>query len=169
VAPSVAGGFLLHNTHSRPIRFEDVVIPIQQGQTSPIAWLLDTPDLYRWFSMPSDYSGGASTTPISISYMEYGNWTTTELFATNLPTFEWAPTFTQALTPATDSSAWTAPFFYEDRRNVFYTNVSLSGPGTPTLAEAGFGVAPATVTGRGLPKGLPLLSGTGTSTRSQGK
>ena len=172
VPPTVKGGFLLHNTHSRPIRFEDVNIPDQQregGLTTPIAYLLDTPNYYRWFSLPSDYSGGPSILPISISYMEYGNYSFTELFATNLPTFQWAPTYTQSPPSVDNPSPWASPFFYEDRRNVFYTTVSLSGPGATPAAEVGFGAAPATMTGRPLPKGLPLLSGSSPSTRSQEK
>jgi len=145
-APGNGRGFLMHNTHSRPIRFEDVYL-----QGHPIRSLLDWPLLCRIFWPQSDYSGAASNTVLIMDFLQSQDATGNPAlsYGTNPLWFTWAPAMTQPPAPANDSSGWTAPFFYEDRKNLYYSTVSFI---TNYQPQAQFGLAVRSNRTKALPK-----------------
>jgi hypothetical protein len=144
------GGFLLHNTHSLPVRFEDVVLYSVEydwylGYVDvfpvPLTWLLAMPMPGVTF-LPSaaPFNGGYGAGTFSINYLSATD--KTPQYTNDILTFNWTPRQIQAQ-PFLDNP-WDAPFFYEDRRNLFYVKT------TDTLVlfsyYDGFGMQPATRT-----------------------
>jgi Neuraminidase-like domain/Putative peptidoglycan binding domain/Salmonella virulence plasmid 28.1kDa A protein len=120
---SGGAGFLLHNTQSTPTPLEDVLASLGN-----IGMWLDVPAPHREIEAPDNplqttlppYSGGPSDGNLTMSYFS----TNTEVeqdtqeLSTLVLQYHWLPRIIEAEPGLTD--IWTAPFFYEDRRNLFY-------------------------------------------------
>jgi hypothetical protein len=138
------GGFLLHNTHSLPVGFGDAG-PI----TSP------KPDKLRTLGPLGPYTGGSQIGTFGIAYYTFGANAVipTETYTNQIIGFTRTPRFVE---PQPSADAWDAPFFYEDRRNLFYVTTSES---YRTIWEFnGFGLLTAypSLAG-GIPKVPPLV------------
>jgi hypothetical protein len=160
-------GFLLHNTHSAATPIEDV--PTNRGD---IGLYLDVPAPHRQIEAPDDplqsalpaYTGGPAEGALTIGYFS----TIAEVeqdAPENAPvvlTFQWLPRIVEAQPGL--PGIWTAPFFYEDRRNLFYVaatadQATFNGPSFGLgLGGAAGGSAPSVT----IP---PLQVGTSTAGR----
>jgi hypothetical protein len=120
------GGFLLYNTHSLPVRIEEA---------SPSFPLFSIFAAWRNFSPIFPYTGGSlALAPIPYVYnnvdystftIEYGS----GIWINKLPRQSnkiLKPVLIPRVVPPQGnvSDVWDAPFFYEDRRNVFYVKTS---------------------------------------------
>src|SRR5208283_4538015 len=105
------GGFVLHNTHSLPIRFEDV--PLKSND-------LGTLTLFTWRQLLPEGSaaGGILNDSLEINYGQDNN----VVYSNTIIGFNLAPRYVEPQLEL--DNAWDAPFFYEDRRNVFYVMTS---------------------------------------------
>ncbi len=130
-----SGGFILHNTHSLPVIFDDVAmlgiveetydqppplppITIQIPVYLPLGAVLDVPGLSRSFApqIQPPYQGGYSPGNFGISYANTTGYTPPaepDLFG-----YAWQPRIVDTQPWLVDP--WRAPFFYEDRRHAFY-------------------------------------------------
>ncbi len=154
--PSSVGGFVLYNTHSLPVRWDDIQLsvsytfaPIEGGgghtsSWSPLASQIVPPYPGRTLAPISYYTGGSSPPngdPFNISYWRTlaGNpisWPPTTSPVYKLPIFGLTRvprTVNSAPNSASNSVGWDAPFFFEDRRNVFYVTTTES----QTMFDAG--------------------------------
>jgi hypothetical protein len=122
-------GFMLHNTHSAPIPFEDLA-----AGWSDIGMWLDLPQPGRQIQPPDDpYQGSPppySAAPVS-DYLAIWYYQTIDDYETNYAEFYpwlldyyWAPRIVE-VQPGLPN-AWFAPFMYEDRRNLFYVTTTLN-------------------------------------------
>ena len=143
-----SGGFLLHNTHSLPVRFDDIAAPgfiFLSGGTPvptgvfPLALFLDIPSPSRSFPPALPYTGGYGDGTFSISYaLSRGAPATV---ANNILQYNWAPRWVDSQ-PGLKDHAWDAPFIYEDRRYLFYVTTTIvpvrsgiyNGYGIPSAA-----------------------------------
>jgi hypothetical protein len=135
--PDGYGGFVLHNTHSLPIRFDDLELPGPDGTTVQFLDILDIPTIIRGFiPYVEPYTGAFSQSDFVIWYQESvsGN-----VFGNDLFIFSWPP---RVIHPQNAPSIWTSPFLYEDRRNLFYVTTTISQ--LQTASAQGFGVIAAT-------------------------
>lgn len=156
---SAVPGFVLHNTHSLPIPFDDITWRVLQrtGKVSrmrnvELGSLLDLPVPERQFWPIQPYRGGPSDGTFSVAYYD-----TLAHINANAPPYNpkilgynWQPRIvdTQLGLP----NAWDAPFMYEDRRHIFY--VVTTKDYQPFELYQGFG----TIFGIGsLTKILPTL------------
>ncbi len=156
VAGSPAGGFMLHNTHSLPIIFDDVpligisteLVITELGTHSyqvpvgiPLAAVLDVPSPYRSFpAYWGAYTGGFAPSTFSVSYQNSA--ISIPSYSNALLEYQWAPRYldTQPGLPG----AWDAPFIYEDRRNLFWVTTTTTM--VPVLRQRAFGVLSAAPT-----------------------
>jgi len=140
------GGFVLHNTHSLPVRFEDVSFagtitlgtwdgfPIQWLTSIPLSAVLAPPSPARSFPAAQPYSGGYSNGTFGISYLPSQGSAAT--YANSLLQYTWQP---RAIQPQPWlSDPWDAPFLYEDRRHLFYVTTTESL--VPIWRFTGFGI-----------------------------
>ena len=138
------GGFVLHNTHSLPVRFEDIpfVAPVlgPNGQPTwltyhvPLSLVLRAPSPARSCSASGPYTGGYSNGTFGINYLlSQGSPAT---YAESLLQYTWQPRTVQPQPSLPD--AWDAPFFYEDRRHLFYVTTTESL--VPIWRFSGFGI-----------------------------
>jgi Neuraminidase-like domain len=149
------GGFVLYNTHSLPVRIEAFMharppIDISPGGVEAIgrvSYLSDylvSLDQIRTLAPIAPYTGAnAVTGPHAVSTFSISYWTrgtngppnyTRQI--ENLMQFNLIPRYVEAQPGSAD--AWDAPFFFEDRRNLFYviTNATLG-----TIQDfTGFGI-----------------------------
>jgi hypothetical protein len=124
-------GFLLHNTHSLPVPLQDVAVKTPWG-TDNLGSFLDIPAPSRTLSPPYDpysttpvpYTGGNQSNTFEVVYYQ-----TVKDFMGGSPPytrhvmdFKWLPRIVDAQPGLAD--AWNAPFFYEDRRDVFYVTTT---------------------------------------------
>jgi hypothetical protein len=136
---TATGGFVLHNTHSLPARFEDVSVVfgidsddgVLYPNSVPMYDAIDLPDPSRSFSpAPAPpYTGGSSSTSetFTISYQQNpAAWWLSggPGYSNDILQFNWQPRFTDSQPGLPD--VWDAPFFYEDRRNLFYVTTTES-------------------------------------------
>ena len=126
-----APGFLLHNTYSAPIRLEDIPV----GALDLGAYL-DVPAPYRDFvtsggpvNSPNGspaYTGGLASGSLQIRY--YGAVADVEDVAPEAQRtvvgYHWLPRIVD-VQPGL-AAAPTAPFFYEDRLNLFYVETNTT-------------------------------------------
>jgi Neuraminidase-like domain/FHA domain/Salmonella virulence plasmid 28.1kDa A protein len=150
------GGFVLHNTHSLPVRFEDVAftVPIYfKGWLTNLVqyvWLtsvLRPPSPDRSFSSAAPYTGGYGSGTFGISYLTAQGSPAT--YVNNLLQYTWQPRAVQPEPWLPDE--WDAPFLYEDRRHLFYVTTTESL--VPIWRFSGFGILQASpgVLAAGLP------------------
>jgi peptidoglycan hydrolase-like protein with peptidoglycan-binding domain len=124
-------GFILYNTHSLPVRLDDINLD------QPLVDEVVAPPTDRWFAPNSSYTGAAASGTFNIAYVTYdaGNNSTT-VYTNNIIGFSRVPRYVTPQLGLVD--AWDAPFFYEDRRYVFYVTTSQT---YYTLGDfGGFGV-----------------------------
>ena len=143
-----SGGFLLHNTHSLPVRFDDIVFDVSEsggfsfngksGFQLDLVPLLDILSPSRSFPAAQPYSGGYGNGTFSISYA--GGWTLQPTFANNILQYNWAPRWIDVQPGLQD--AWDAPFIYEDRRFLFYVTTTISYASAGSFS--GYGLLSAT-------------------------
>ncbi len=123
---SFKGGFILHNTHSLPIRIDDIrVFPLNvivgHGRFAgvPLVNLLTPPSPSRAFSpaVNPPYTGGYGTGSFGVNYYN-GDVTSAATYTETLFAFSWLPRYID--TQPWLASPWDAPFIYEDRRHLFY-------------------------------------------------
>jgi hypothetical protein len=129
-----SGGFVLYNTHSLPVRWDDLNFPVRfqikaiAGYNISLAKIALPPSPGRTFSPIEPYTGGTptGTTTFGVTY-----WTLND--PSDAPT-SGSPPYTAAApdqllglnrvvrtVDAVPSQAdWYAPFFFEDRKNLFY-------------------------------------------------
>jgi hypothetical protein len=118
---STCPGFVLYNTHSRPTLLEDILVKVKHGLlTQTLGAYLDWPTPSRNLNPSQPYTGCNGTGTLSIDYYD-----TLQSLGTGVPPysesiigFEWLPRYVEPQLGLSD--AWVAPFFYEDRQNVFY-------------------------------------------------
>jgi hypothetical protein len=150
------GGFILHNTHSLPIRLDDVslMITYQQGLGGPYghaSWtvgypaglgtLLDIPSPSRSFApaIQPPYAGTHQSATFSVSYFAAPG--ANPQSTSNLFTYSWQPRWIEPQPWLPDP--WGAPFIYEDRRHLFYVVTTESW--VPLDRVGGFGLTGVTV------------------------
>jgi hypothetical protein len=136
------GGFILHNTHSLPIRFEDLNLldPYGNGMVwyeFPFQSILDQPSPTRSFvPSPQPYDGRYTPGTFGITYQStVGSLPT---YTNQILDYSWTSRQVDCQPGLPGSDAWVAPFFYEDRRNLFY--VTTIGTIVPIQLYAGFGI-----------------------------
>jgi hypothetical protein len=127
------GGFVMYNTHSLPVRWEDLdfVNALLQGtsQFATFAVLAMPPDPGRTLQPAVPYTGGTTDGSFSISYWTLVNGPgvfpaiQTSLYQKNLFGLNLGQ---RTVDCAPNAAGWDAPFFFEDRRNVFYVTTSES-------------------------------------------
>ncbi len=123
-------GFVLQNTHSLPIPFEDIAVP----GGYPFGTMIDIPapsrmlvPPYNPYSPPvSPYTGGNDADTFGIYYCQtvYDMIDGTSPFTAWILDFNWMPRYVETQPGLAD--AWLAPFIYEDRRNLFYVTTTLN-------------------------------------------
>jgi Neuraminidase-like domain len=134
IAPGAIGGFVMYNTHSLPVRWDDIQLTITfpvSGSTVgnvPLIGLIPTPTPGRTFYPGGVYTGGSVSGTFNISY-----WTvtspgtvpsyTTTSYQNSLFGLNRQPRIVDA---APNGAGWNSPFFFEDRRNVFYVTTTES-------------------------------------------
>ena len=62
------GGFILHNTHSLPVCFDDITFPVIFEPEIPLSALLDVPSPSRTFPPAQPYTGGYGSGTFAVSY-----------------------------------------------------------------------------------------------------
>ena len=131
------GGFILHNTHSLPVRLDDTVYHfIHKGPGSGSVYLssaLDLPNLSRSFAPATQpYTGGYGNDTFTIGYLAAPGASPTPI--NDILKFSWSPRWVEPQ-PGTPGDA---PFIYEDRRNLFYVATKQTPP--PFRIYTGFGI-----------------------------
>jgi len=118
-----AGGFVLHNTHSLPVRMDDITASVSLGifgANVSLAYVLDPAAPDRALAPFQLYSGGYGAGTFSISYQDVAGGGAQYL--SPVLSYTWMPRFTQPQ----PGLPWDAPFLYEDRRNLFYVRTTLA-------------------------------------------
>jgi hypothetical protein len=133
VASVGGGGFVLYNTHSLPVRFDDFVVKSRsQGTTSYLSLSTIPPN-----TQDPSRTMHIDETANSVFWISY--WRGSDGgFGNELIVFKRAPRFVEPQSNL--SSIWYAPFFYEDRRNLFY--VTTNAITEPNSNVSGFGISP---------------------------
>lgn len=129
------GGFVLHNTHSLPVRFEDA-----QATTPPV-WSLNRllQQVLPYPGVPPLHPVPAPPYDLSINYgpssaPENHLISSDELFRFVQPSVDPAPL---DASPPMLPDLQHAPFFFEDRRNVFYVTTDSESVPFPLIAVYG--------------------------------
>jgi Neuraminidase-like domain/FHA domain/Salmonella virulence plasmid 28.1kDa A protein len=140
-------GFILHNTHSLPVRFDDITLRYFRKVTIDgfphffsgnlqMASLLDQPSLSRSFQpgISPPYTGNYQPGGFTIGYAASTGGTPAS--PGTLFQYSWQPRWVEPQPWLADP--WGAPFIYEDRRHLFY--VVPTEHWTPIWRTEGFGV-----------------------------
>jgi peptidoglycan hydrolase-like protein with peptidoglycan-binding domain len=148
------GGFVLYNTHSLPIRWEDVSFPVTFGFVFGSGYSISLPSIAlpaspgRTFSPIEPYTGG---TPKASSTFGVTYWT---LDNPGDAPYTWPPPYSagppnqlfglnrvaRTVDAVPNQPDWYAPFFFEDRKNVFYVTSGESEQLIFNRPVYGFGV-----------------------------
>ena len=140
-----SGGFILHNTHSLPVSFDDSTLIGTFYDVSlpgihalpvplPLTAVLDIPNPSRTFPAAQAYTGGYGGGTFAISYQAaLGDPAT---YTNGILEYSWQPRWVDAQPGLPD--AWQAPFIYEDRRDLFY--VTTTENLVPIRRFTGFGL-----------------------------
>lgn len=118
---TISGGFVMYNTHSLPVRWDDLPVPIGiLGTVVPIpfSFFVPPPSPWRQFQPISTYTGGFTAGSFTVSY--WSQWGTFD-FQSDILGLPFVPRVVDA---APNSAGWDSPFFFEDRRNVFYVETT---------------------------------------------
>jgi peptidoglycan hydrolase-like protein with peptidoglycan-binding domain len=127
---SPGGGFVLFNTHSLPVRWDDIKLQVATTTIGtfdvPLANLVLPPNPSRTLPAPL-YTGAETSGSFTISYWTLaGDPNTTPWHKTAGPTnnilgLKRVP---RTVDTAPTSEGWDSPFFFEDRRNLFYVTTA---------------------------------------------
>jgi hypothetical protein len=137
----------MFNTHSLPVRWDDFstqakIYPNQLDTVSvSLASMIEVGSVGRSFSPVTQYTGGSSGAPSTYSV----NYWTFNAIPPNEKT-QYQPNLLglfrneRTVDAAPGPAGWDAPFFFEDRRNVFFVRTTESQP-TASVAPP-YGVIP---------------------------
>jgi hypothetical protein len=125
----IYGGFVMYNTHSLPVRWDDLNATIRYGTykwTVDLGAVIEQANPGRTFQPGGVYTGGSSTDKFSIAYYtvdDPGNpfSSTTKFCQNSLLGLNRQP---RVVDCEPNASGWDAPFLFEDRRNVFYVTTT---------------------------------------------
>lgn len=126
----IYGGFVMYNTHSLPVRWEDVTATVSFGkilnEQVPISGVIEQANPGRTFQPGGVYTGGTSTDTFSIAYYTVNDpaspvSATTQFCKNSLLGLNRQP---RVVDCAPNALGWDAPFLFEDRRNVFYVTTT---------------------------------------------
>jgi peptidoglycan hydrolase-like protein with peptidoglycan-binding domain len=150
-------GFLMYNTHSLPVRLEDVIVESTLGSAS-IANFLDIPSPSRTLGPQQTYTGGSTKESFGIAYYDtLANMISgTPAYTSKVLGYTWMPRFVEPQIGLPD--AWDAPFFYEDRRYLFYVTTSERYVPFRLFDGFGFGLSFAPTTGVTVAPNIPPLA-----------
>jgi hypothetical protein len=128
------GGFMFHNSHSLPVRLDDLKVGRPPKHVS-VTYLLnrDGPEPDRRLGPIEPYTGAFEPATFAVSYQERLH---TKPHIIDVLRYQWMPRFVQAQPGLPD--AWSTPFIYENRRHLFYVRSSVNSP--PLFRFTGFGV-----------------------------
>ena len=139
-------GFILHNTNSLPVRFDEISVLVTYSppnspvatRTWPLIEILDYPPASQLLLPPpgNPYLGNYE----SGTFGEFFVVEPTLIYTAAILKFHWLPRYTYSQPGAPDQ--WSAPFFYEDRRNLFY--VTTKQGTAPVSGTQSFGLLAAT-------------------------
>jgi hypothetical protein len=162
------GGFVLYSTHSLPVRLEDFRharprVDSSEGDIGNIGFVLYLsdylvpPDRGRTLAPIQPYTGAnAATGPYAVTTFNISYWMngiSGSSYNANLFRFSLIPRYVEPQPGLPD--AWDAPFFFEDRRNLFYvtTNATLG-----TIQDfTGFGILSTNPSLQGMLANIPPL------------
>jgi peptidoglycan hydrolase-like protein with peptidoglycan-binding domain len=102
-----AGGFILYNTHSLPVAFEDL-----NPYSQPI-W----PAQIRSLGPISSYTGGSISDTFAGTYSSYSGGLYLDTYTNEILGINRIPRYVES---PSSSMSWDAPFIFEDRRYLFY-------------------------------------------------
>jgi hypothetical protein len=140
------GGFVLHNTHSLPVRFEDITVtafvltisfggnPVNVSVPVPLSAVLGAPGPARFFPPAQPYTGGYGSGTFGIGYLPARG--QPAMYSSAILQYTWLPRYIQPQPWLPD--AWDTPFLYEDRRHLFYVTTTESL--VPIGRFPGFGI-----------------------------
>jgi hypothetical protein len=144
-------GFILHNTSSLPVRFDDISVLVTYSPPgSPVTtetWrLIDIidPRAFQFFKpsiqpyIDTPYLGNYESGTFIVTF---GDGSGSTVYSADILEFHWQPRYTSCWGVGSPDQ-WTAPFFYEDRRNLFYVTTTQSI--APVSATQSFGLPAAT-------------------------
>jgi hypothetical protein len=120
-------GFVVHNTHSTPLRWADVSDtaiqnPMQMRRID--SWQQPTSPGQMLYNLSAEYDQGTGANPIISQYTIKG--TDQSIIAGRLPQ--------RLRVPQTDvSTQWTQPFLFADAQNVFYVTTAIQTAGFDTF------------------------------------
>ena len=140
-ASSTPVGFVLYNTHSLPVRLQDIA----SGHWT-LADYIDAPNPSRALAPSNPYTGGYAADTFKVGYFQtsgtahYDTPPPAPAYTIDVLKFNWVPRYVEPQTWLPD--AWDAPFFYEDRRYLFY--VTTNEDYVPIGLYNGFGMSFAT-------------------------
>jgi hypothetical protein len=141
-------GFILYNTHSQPLRADNITIEFDRGDEGPLLKFSITPFPIRALDPSVSYTGTLKGT-FQITYQTD--------FITKVPRsildFSRVPRYVEPQPGLLD--AWKAPFFFEDRRCIFY--VTTKSPTSTMQAHTDFGILSARHSLRRSPPHFPPL------------
>jgi len=120
-SPGPANGFVLYNTHSLPVRLQDIYVKTLFNIPS-LSSFLEVPNPRRNLTPSMQYSGGNTTSTTSFTISYFNTPTGTPAHTVNILGFDWRPHYVEPQFGLPD--AWDAPFFYEDRRYLFYVTTA---------------------------------------------
>ena len=154
-------GFILHNTNSLPVRFDDIIVSVAYNYPNspviidswPLVYILDGPPALQFFEpYPAiPYLGNYESGTFYVYFTDgYGF----IQYMANVLQFHWLPRYTGSQPGSPDQ--WWAPFFYEDRRNLFY--VTMTQGTAPVSGTQSFGLPAATPVPLALATPIPPLA-----------
>jgi hypothetical protein len=129
------GGFVAYNTHSLPVRWEDIALPefsllgTGYSDEARLSELVLPPPSGRSFKPAGPYSGGGgSSFTFNVAYWSLAPpWLAPPQQVADYSSDVLVSTIQQRIADGAPTPAgWDAPFFYEDRRNLFYVTTTES-------------------------------------------
>jgi hypothetical protein len=139
-------GFILHNTHSLPIRFDEISVSVDYFSGGSLVGTddyllistLDLPPFLQSFHPAPGipYTGMYGSGTFIVDLADASG----ILYTAPIMEFNWLPRFIGSQPGLPDQ--WSAPFFYEDRRNLFYVTTTQSTG--PAWGSQSFGLLRAT-------------------------
>jgi hypothetical protein len=124
-----SGGFVLYNTHSLPVRFDDIgytasasAPPFEFTLHLRLTDIIADPSSGRTLAPVKSYTGANLSATFGVSYWVSPYGPSDPNYANDLIKFDWSTRFVEPQRGLPD--AWNAPFFYEDRQHAFYVTTT---------------------------------------------
>lgn len=129
-------GFVLYNTHSLPVLLEEILVQTKGGPAS-LGCFADIPAPDRMLMPVQSYTGANISDTFTIAYGDTIDNIMQGKFAytNSILGIHWTSRYVEPQIGLPD--AWDAPFFFEDRRYVFY--VTTSEENVPIWEYPGYG------------------------------